>query len=57
MDIQTLNEYINEDKAKLVYNYIQENGLTRYNELNDIKGIGLKTVQKLEKYTYIKGVN
>ena len=57
MDIEQLNEYINEDKANLVYNYIKDNGLQRYEELEDINGIGLKTIQKLEKFTYIKGVD
>jgi hypothetical protein len=57
MDIEQLNEYINEDKAELVYNYIKENGLIKYNELEDINGVGLKTIQKLEKFTYIKGVD
>lgn len=57
MDVQALNEYINEDKAELVYNYIQEHELKKYNELESINGIGLKTIQKLEKYTYIKGVD
>ena len=57
MDIQALNEYINEDKAELVYNYIQENELKNYDQLLDLKGIGFKTVDELKKYTYIKGVH
>jgi len=57
MDIEQLNEYINEDKAKLVYNYIKENGLDDYEELEEINGISFKTIEKLRKFTYIKGVN
>ena len=57
MDIEQLNEYINEDKAKLVYNYIKENGLTDYDDLEEIDGVSVKTIDKLEKFTYIKGVD
>jgi len=57
MNIEQLNEYINEDKAKLVYNYIKENGLTDYDDLEDIDGVSVKTIDKLEKFTYIKGVD
>jgi len=57
MDIEQLNEYINEDKAKLVYNYIKENGLTDYDDLENIDGVSVKTIDKLEKFTYIKGVD
>jgi len=56
-DIDMLHEYINEDKAEMVYNYIQENGLTDYNELENINGVSFKTIEKLEKYTYIKEVD
>ena len=57
MDIEALNNYINQDKAEMVYNYIQENDLLNYMQLEEIDGIGPKTVQKLEKYTYIKEVD
>lgn len=57
MDIEALNEYINEDKAEMVYNYIQENELNDYDELLEIKGISFKTVEELKKYTYIKEVD
>lgn len=57
MDFEALNEYLNSDKAELVYNYIKENGISNYEELESIKGVGEKTVNKLEKFTYIKEVD
>ena len=57
MDFEALNNHLNSDKAELVYNYIQENDLSNYAQLEEIDGIGPKTVKKLEKYTYIKEVD
>lgn len=57
MDFDSINAYISDNKAELVYNYIQEGNVTDYDDLLEIKGIGIETVNKLKKYTYIKGVD